>query len=86
MSEGHRVGLAIAQARHQLEERYGLETIEIPVSELMRLPTVMVFMSWLLARSRELHSAYNAALGRYRRRHHQRGGKLAPCLISLKKQ
>jgi len=73
MSEGHRVGLAIAQARHQLEERYGLETIEIPVSELMRLPTVMVFMSWLLARSRELHSAYNAALSRYRRRHHQRG-------------
>ena len=73
MSENHRIGLAIAQARHQLEERYGLETIEIPVSELMRLPTVMVFMSWLLARSRELHGAYNAALGRYRRRHHQRG-------------
>jgi hypothetical protein len=41
MSESHRIGLAIAQARHQLEERYGLETIEIPVSELMRLPTVM---------------------------------------------
>jgi len=72
-AESHRLGLAIAQARHQLEDRWGLETLEIPVSELMRLPTVMVLMAWLLARSRELHDAYNTALANYRRRHRQRG-------------
>jgi len=71
--ECHRLGLALAQARHQLEDRWGLETLELPVSELMRLPTVMVLMAWLLARSRELHDAYNAALASYRRRHRQRG-------------
>ncbi len=72
-AESHRLGLALAQARHQLEERWGLETIELPASELMRLPTVMVFTAWLLARSHELHDAYNTALHRYRRRHRQRG-------------
>ena len=72
MSENHRIGLAIAQARHQLEERYELETIEIPVSELMQLPTVMVFMSWLLARSRAPQCVQRGP-GHYRRRHHQRG-------------
>ena len=71
--ECHRLGLALAQARHQLEDRWGLETLELPVSELMRLPTVMILMAWLLARSRELHDAYNTALANYRRRHRQRG-------------
>jgi hypothetical protein len=71
--ESHRLGLAIAQARHQLEERYGLETLELPVSELVKLPTVMVFTAWLLGNARGLHEATNAALAAYRRRHHVRG-------------
>jgi hypothetical protein len=58
----HRLGLAIAQARHIVEDRFGLETLEVPVSELVRLPTVMVFTGWLLAHARQLHDAYNAAL------------------------
>ncbi len=69
----HRVGLGIAQARHILEERFGLETLELPVSELVRLPTVMVFMGWLLAHARPLHEAYNAALVAERRRKKIRG-------------
>lgn len=69
----HRVGLGIAQARHILEERFGLETLELPVSELVRLPTVMVFMGWLLAHARPLHDAYNAALVTERRRRRIRG-------------
>jgi hypothetical protein len=64
--------LALAQARHILEERFGLETLELPVSEMVRLPTVMVFMGWLLARARQLHEAYNAALAAYRRQHRVR--------------
>lgn len=63
----HRLGLAIAQARHILEDRLGLETLEVPVSELVRLPTVMVFTGWLLAHSRKLHDAYNAALALHRK-------------------
>jgi hypothetical protein len=77
----HRLGLALAQARHALEERLGLQTLELPVSELVRLPTVMVFMGWLLAHARPLHDAYNAALTDYRRQHRVRGrGRPVPDL------
>jgi hypothetical protein len=69
----HRLGLGIAQARHMLEERFGLETLELPVSELMRLPTVMVFVGWLLAHARQLHDAYNEALAAHRRARRIRG-------------
>jgi hypothetical protein len=69
----HRLGLAIAQGRHILEERFGLETLEVPVSELVRLPTVMVFTGWLLAQARMLHEAYNAALATHRRLRRVRG-------------
>ena len=69
----HRLGLALAQARHMLEERFGMETLELPVSEMVRLPTVMVFMGWLLAHARQLHEAYNGALAAHRRAHRVRG-------------
>jgi hypothetical protein len=72
-AECHRLGLGLAQARHALEARFGWETLEVPVSELMRLPTVMVFMGWLLAHARQFHEAYNAALVAYRRMHKVRG-------------
>ena len=72
-AECHRLGLAVAQARHVLEERFGMETLELPVSEMMRLPTVMVFIGWLLAQSRQFHEAYNGALAAYRRDHRVRG-------------
>ncbi|MFM8985233.1 MAG: hypothetical protein ACKONH_04110 [Planctomycetia bacterium] len=80
-AECHRLGLALAQARHALEERFGLETLELPVSELARLPTVMVFTGWLLAHARPLHEAYNAALAEHRRLHRVRGrGRPVPDL------
>jgi hypothetical protein len=69
----HRIGLGIAQARHMLEERFGMETLELPVSEMMRLPTVMVFVGWLLAHARQLHAAYNESLADYRRARGVRG-------------
>jgi hypothetical protein len=77
----HRLGLGLAQARHILEERLGLVTLELPVSELVRLPTVMVFTGWLLANARRLHEAYNAALATYRRERRVRGrGRPVPDL------
>jgi len=82
-AESHRLGLAIAQARHILEERWGLETLELPVSELVRLPTVMVFMGWLLAHARQLHEAFNAALATERRARRIRGrGRPLPDLTT----
>jgi len=71
--ESQRLGLGLAQGRHVLEERWGLETLELPVSEMVRLPTVMVFTGWLLAHARLLHDACNEALGSYRRAHRVRG-------------
>jgi len=71
--ESHRLGLAIAQARHIVEERFGLETLELPVGELVKLPTVMVFTGWLLAHARLLHEAYNESLAMHRRSHRIRG-------------
>jgi hypothetical protein len=79
----HRLGLGIAQARHMVEERFGLETLELPVAELVRLPTVMVFMGWLLAHARPLHDAYNAALAAHRQARRIRGrGRPMPDLAS----
>jgi hypothetical protein len=72
-AECPRLGLALAQARHALEERFGWETLELPVSEVMRLPTVMVFMGWLLAHGRQFHEAYNDSLAAYRRTYKVRG-------------
>ncbi len=72
-AESHRLGLALAQARHILEARFGMETLELPVSELVRLPTVMVFTGWLLAHARQLHEAYNGALAEHRRTWRIRG-------------
>ena len=72
-AECPRLGIALAQARHALEERFGWETLELPVSEVMRLPTVMVFMGWLLAHGRQFHEAYNESLSAYRRAHKVRG-------------
>ena len=71
--ESRRLGLGLAQGRHILEERWGLDTLELPVSELVRLPTVMVFTGWLLAHARQLHEACNDALASYRRAHRVRG-------------
>jgi len=79
----HRLGLAIAQARHGLEREWGLDTLELPVSELMRLPTVMVLSGWLLTQTRRLHDIYNDALSRYRREHRTRGrGRPMPDLAA----
>lgn len=81
--ESHRLGLGIAQGRHLLEERWGLETLELPVSELVRLPTVMVFTGWLLAQAPRLHHACNEALAAHRRAHRVRGrGRPLPDLVA----
>jgi hypothetical protein len=83
-AESHRLGLAIAQARHALEGRLGTATLELPVSEMVKLPTMMVLTGWLLSRFRELHDAINAALADYRVTRRIRGrGRPMPDLACL---
>ncbi len=64
-----KIGLAIAQARHQLEESWGLATLELPQSHVCQLPAYYWFVAHLLHDIESFRRAYNGALGRYREAH-----------------
>jgi hypothetical protein len=64
-----RLGLAIAQARHQLEASWGLRTWELPLSHVCETESFRRFLACLwhdLSRFVEVH---NELLGEYRRVH-----------------
>lgn len=62
-----RLGECLAQARHQLEAQWGLETLEVPQSAVCDLPAFDWFAAYLLAHHVRLHAVYNTAVGEYRR-------------------
>lgn len=64
-----KIGLAIAQGRHQLEESWGLATLELPQSHVCQLPSYHWFVAHLLHDIESFRRAYNGALGRYREAH-----------------
>lgn len=66
------LGAAIAQARHQWEGRWGLETLEIPQSEVCELEGVLTFTAHLLSHLPRLWEVYNAALVEFRHANHVR--------------
>ena len=84
-NEGN-LGLAIAQARHQLEadwlesqpselgssELEPSATLEIPLSRCCHLPSFRWFLCRFLADAPQVHEAYNGALASYRQAHHLR--------------
>ncbi|GIW94679.1 MAG: hypothetical protein KatS3mg110_2720 [Pirellulaceae bacterium] len=57
-----RIGYAIAEARHRFEARWGLQTVELPLSSVCRLAPVRWWFAWLLCDAPRLHREYNAAL------------------------
>ncbi len=61
-----RVGEAIATARHQTEEQFGLQTLETPLSSVCRGQAFSWFVAMMLADFESLWSAYNRALREYR--------------------
>lgn len=67
-----KLGLAVAQARHQLEARWGAATLEIPQSHCCQLPSFHWFAAHLLATAREFRTAHNQSLGEYRAAHQLR--------------
>ena len=64
-----RLGACIAQARHQLEGRWGLETLEVPQSWVCQSPSFCRFAAHLLAELPRFHALYNEAVQEYRRVH-----------------
>lgn len=63
---GAPLGLAFAQARHQLERKWGVDTIEVPLSRLCETECFRRFLVYLLRNGQQLHSAYNERLIEYR--------------------
>jgi hypothetical protein len=67
-SRTDRLGLAIAQGRHELEAAWGLRTLEVPLSALCRGPAFLRFAATILADAGRFGEVYNSAVTDYR--HH----------------
>ncbi len=66
------LGACLTQARHQLEEFWGLETFEVPQSCVCAGEAFQWFTAYLLARLPEFRAIYNEAVREYRRVHRVR--------------
>jgi len=64
-----RLGAALAQSRHQLEGRWGLETLEVPQSLVCQSEPFCWFVGYLLARLPRLWEIHNEVVREYRRVH-----------------
>jgi hypothetical protein len=67
-----RLGACLAQARHQLEAAWGLETLEVPLSTVASGEAFAWFVAHVLARLPEFRKIHNEAIREYRREHHVR--------------
>jgi len=61
------LGRTIARLRHQLEERWGLDTCELPLSHVCRTTGFRQFAGHLLTHAEPFRQSHNACLGEYRR-------------------
>jgi hypothetical protein len=67
-----RIGYAIAEARHRLEAEMGLDTLEVPLSQLVSTRAFARFSVQLLSELPRLQTIYNAQRERYRALNHIR--------------
>ncbi|HZZ29746.1 MAG TPA: hypothetical protein VFE46_17255 [Pirellulales bacterium] len=67
--ETNHLGASLSQARHQCEAGWGLQTLELPQSQVCDLPAMRWFIAHLLAQLPRFWEAYNSALLEYRREH-----------------
>jgi len=63
------IGRLLSQARHQLEEELGLNTLEVALSQLVSSPEFACFSIQLLSELPRLHEIYNTELVQYRKAH-----------------
>ena len=68
----NRPGLALAEMRHKLEQRIGLETLEVPLSQLVSTRAFARFSIQLLSELPRFQDTYNGQLDHYRAAHHIR--------------
>lgn len=67
-----RPALAIAQARHQWEGKWGYTTLEVPLSTTCETPAFAAFVAHILAHLPRFWSIHNDALAEYRKQYHVR--------------
>jgi hypothetical protein len=70
--ETGRLGLALAQARHALEGRWGSATLEVPLSAVIETDAFWWFTAHLLSELPRLYDAYNDTVLAYRHANHIR--------------
>ena len=63
------LGSCLAEARDQLEARWGSQTLQVPQSRICRTRSFCRFVAHLLAQLPRLSDAYNGAVREYRRVH-----------------
>jgi hypothetical protein len=64
--ENENLGQCLSRARHQLEGRWGYQTLELPLSHFCRTEPFLWLLADLIARGEQLHDLYNASLAAYR--------------------
>lgn len=67
--ETDNLGECLAQARHQLEGEWGVETLELPQSHVCQFESFHWFAAHLLAHLPRFADVYNGAVTNYRRQH-----------------
>ena len=67
-----RLGYCLAQARHQLEGQWGLQTLELPQSVVCDSEPFRWFVVHLIANIERFRDCYNQAVQEYRRANHIR--------------
>ncbi len=63
------IGLALAEARHRIEREEGLDTLEVPLSQMVSTRAFARFSIHLLADLPRFQEVYNSQRDRYRRAH-----------------
>lgn len=67
-----RLGLCLSQARHRVEERWGLQTLEVPQSVVCQSEPFLWFVAHLLTHLEAFRTTYNQAVHSYRAHHNIR--------------
>ena len=70
--ENENLGQCLAQARHQLEAQWGLDSLEVPLSQVCQLEAFFWFAAHVLAQLPRFWEIYNSGLAEYRARYRVR--------------
>ena len=72
VDRGQNLGAAFSEARHRLEARWGLETLEVPLSHICNTASFRQFMVHVLSDLERFQQVYNHELREFKRAHRVR--------------